>query len=132
MAFTRNLIEYESDSDADGTTVGNYTITTTVNNAGHPNFDPLLVIARISAQANILTGATVNVGTNSPNFNNIVSAQPLGGVLGVVVLPLANGATTVPLNTTITVRVSVAATPVPLTTPTLIFRVKLLGTDVTF
>lgn len=132
MPFSRNLIVYTSDGDANGAAVGNYPVTTTVNNAGNPNFHPLLVTARILTQANILTPATINIGTNSPNFNNIVNGQQLGGVLGMIVLPLAQGAAPVPLNTPIVVRVSVAAGPVPLTVATLTFRVTLLGFDVEF
>lgn len=132
MPFTRNIIAYTSGQDVDGMTVGNYQIATTVNNAGHPNFHPLLVFSRTLQQANILTPATINIGTNSPNFNNIVNGRQLGGILGMISLPIVDGAAPVPLNTPIIARVSIAATPVLLTTGILNFRIALLGFDVEF
>lgn len=130
--YTRNLIAYLSESDADGALLGDYSITTTLNKSRLPVFHPLLAIARVLQQSNILTPATISIGFNPPNYNNIVNGQQIGGAAGMVVLPLAPGAASVPKNTPLVARISTAAAPVPTTTAILVFRIILLGYDVEF
>src|SRR5262245_52749864 len=110
MPATRNLIAYISNTDADGATAGNYPVIRT-HPLGVPQFSPLLVVVRVTAQANVATPATVNVGFNPPNFDNIVSGKPIGGLVGMTELPLVANAAIVPEDVAIVCKVTVAAVP---------------------
>ena len=130
MPYTRNLIAYVSTLLADGAAAGNYPVMRT--NTGNPGFIPLVAAVRVTEAANVATPATINVGYNPPNFNNIISGRQISALPGVTQIPLDAGANAVPEDTLIVVRVTLAAVPVPLTTATLDFRFILLGYDVEF
>ena len=127
--FTRNFMTYFSESDIDGTTTGVHDLTTT-QNSGRP-FNPQLSQVSIQSQSNVLTGCAFSVGTNSPNYDNIVSSQSAGGSGGNMGNVRQDAAEVAP-NTLIKVNVITACTAVPLTTPTLNFQVQLTGFDDNF
>lgn len=128
--WTRNLIGYISETEIDGTVTGVTDLTTT-QDEGVP-FHPLVGKAVIITQSNVLLPCTINVGTNSPNYDNIISGKPVGGPLSLALLELIEGSAQVPPNTLIKVKVVTACTPVPLTTPELSFKVGTMGFDVEF
>jgi hypothetical protein len=95
---------------------------------GTEMFYPLLAVCEImSSNVTVLTvPAIVSVGTNSPNYNNIVPATTLTSLytLNSIMYPtLATIATSVPANTGIFVKVTAAT----VTGSTLNLRITLLG-----
>ena|SRR5215813_7743140 len=127
---TRNFIAYITESDIDGTTIGIHDLTTT-QNSGRP-FNAQICGVSIVSESNVLTGCTINVGTNSPNYDNIVSGQVVGGGSTPYSLAVRRDAAEVSPNTLMKVNVTSACAAVPLTTPTLSFQVQLTGFDDNF
>lgn len=125
--YTRSKIYY-SESNADGTETGTTLITQTTD-SGEYNFQPLEVYAQVTQEQNVLTPAVVSVGTNNPDYNNIVSAKSIGGAVGMIPLQVEGDLPQIPGETDIKVKVNSAAVPVPATSPTLEFRIILSGLE---
>lgn len=125
--YTRSII-YLSEGDADGAATGT-TLVTQTRDSGEYNFQPLRVQARVTQAQNVLTPAVVSVGTNDPDYNNIVSAKSIGGVLGCISLLTEANVLTVDPETDMKVKVNTAAIPVALTTATLDFRLVIEGVE---
>lgn len=125
--YTRSKIYY-SESNADGTETGTTQITQTTD-SGEYNFQPLEVYAQVTQEQNVLTPAVVSVGTNNPDYNNIVSAKSIGGAVGMIPLQVEGDLPQIPGETDIKVKVNSAAVPVPATSPTLEFRIILSGLE---
>lgn len=125
--YTRSII-YLSEGDADGAATG-ATLITQTRDSGEYNFQPFRVQVRIMQAQNVLTPAVVSVGTNDPDYNNIVSAKSVGGVLGCINLLTETNVLAVAGETDMKVKVNTAAIPVPLTTATLDFRIIIEGVE---
>ncbi len=94
--------------DVDGKTTGPLTLFTT-NEEGP--FVPTQLIAGVIGIAGFTSVPTMSLGTNSPNFNNIIAATPLTGLNALgkyAVLAIASG-TAVPSLTLIQFNITVAA-----------------------
>lgn len=128
MAFTRNHISYVSDDEIDGTATGTHDLFTTNDNGV-----PLNVYQGFNytiEEENVLTPGVISIGTNDPDYNNIVSMKSIGGELGLGLLELVNSIDPIPPNTLVKVKINTACTPVLFQTPTLNFKPGLFGTDV--
>ena len=125
--YTRSKIYY-SESNADGAQTGTTQITQTTD-SGEYNFQPLQVYAQVTQEQNVSTPAVVSVGTNDPDYNNIVNAESIGGALGMVPLPIEPNLLQVGAEIDIKVKVNTACIPVPSTVPTLEFRIILSGLE---
>lgn len=122
---------YTSDSAIDGTTQATSTIETTLTEDGVDRRFQVLVVQGTTVEAeHVLTGPVISIGTNSPNYNNIVSSQSIGGVLGMIGgLTLSSDLEEIPEGTDIKCKVVTAATAVPLHSVTHTFKVTLFGID---
>lgn len=129
--YTRSYIYHSETFQTDGTNTGNTFITNTFNpNAPGSVFVWYDVHVYIHEATNILTPALISVGYNSPNYNNIVSTQAVGGSLGLVKLLTVGTSGEIPHGETPTelyVKVNVAALGIPLTTPVLKFSILIEG-----
>lgn len=126
--YTRTLV-YLSEGNVDGEVVGNTLLTRTRLSEGSLQFHPFQVFCKVITATNITVGATINVGTNSPNFNNIISGQVVTGPARTFQFTaLANPLTQLPVDTDINVRVTTAATGGG--SLALIFRVAIIGLEV--
>lgn len=126
--YTRTIV-YVGETSVNATVTGNTLITQTRDTEG-PKFYALDVRVATTQSVNVLTPATISIGTNSPNFDNICSAQsisPLDEVL--LTFAVSSVFTGVPPLTDITVRVVTATVPVGGQTATHRFRVALIGID---
>jgi hypothetical protein len=120
-----------SEGNANGAVVGNYLLTRTRVSEGALQFHPLGGFVKVITAANIQTGATVNIGTNSPNFNNIVNGMTVNGPARTFSIPAAALAVLqqLPIDTDINIRVATAATPTAGQTVTLTFRAAIEGLE---
>jgi hypothetical protein len=125
--YTRSKIYY-SESNADGTQTGSTQITQTTD-SGEYNFQPLQIFAQVTQEQNVLTPAVVSVGTNDPDYNNLVSAKSIGGAVGMVPLQIEGDLPKIGAEVDIKVKVNTACLPVVLTTPTLEFKIILSGLE---
>ncbi len=125
--YTRSKIYY-SESNADGTQTGTSLITQSTD-SGEYNFQPLHVYAQVTQEQNVLTPAVVSVGTNDPDYNNIVSAKSIGGAVGMIPLQIESDLQKIGPEVDIKVKVNTACIPVPTTTPTLEFKIIVLGLE---
>lgn len=124
--YTRTLV-YLSESNVNGVAVGN-TLLTRTRLSDAIQFHPFEVFCKVINAANISVGATINVGTNSPNFDNIISGQVIAGPARTFQLTaLANPLTQLPIDADINVRVVNAATGAG---AVLTFRVAIIGVEV--
>lgn len=64
----------------DGTAVGDATICTTIEDS-EKNYYPAQVQIILDTVSGLTTAPTISVGTNSPNYDNILSALSLDGLL---------------------------------------------------
>lgn len=119
---------YYSESNADGTATGTTLITQT-SDSGEYNYQPFEVFAQVTQEQNVLTPAVVSVGTNDPDYNDIVSAQAIGGVVGCVRLQVVGDLPQIGPETDIKVKVNTACIPVIATTPTQLFKVIIRGME---
>ena len=126
--YTRSKIYY-SEGNADGTQTGTTQITQTTD-SGEYNFQPLEVYVQVTQEQNVLTPAVVSIGTNNPDYNNIVSAKSIGGAVGMIPLQTESDLLQIGPETDIKVKVNTACIPVPTTTPTLEFRAIIVGMDI--
>lgn len=119
---------YLSELNVNGVAVGNTLLTRTRLSEGALQFHTFQVFCKVISAANITVGATINVGTNSPNFNNIVNGQVVAGPARTFeITALANPLTQLPVDTDIMVRVTNAATGGG---AVLTFRVAIIGLEV--
>lgn len=125
MAYnsTRDII-YFSEAAHDGTATGDDYLTTVRPSGAPVHSYPFVVMCHVIDEDNVLTPAVISVGTNSPNYNNIVNAQSVGGAVGVTVLPVVSQGVAIDPETDLRVNVVVAAIPTLLQTPTLNFKVS--------
>lgn len=130
MGFSRNVGAYFSDAPIDGTATGVSSVDTVLT--GYPPFHTIAASVVIDNAENILTPAVISIGTNHPNYNNIVNAKAVGSAVGLKILELAPNAPAIPPETEIKVKVNAAAIPIPALTATLDFKVALIGYDVEF
>lgn len=128
MANYTRLLVYTSESNVNGVAVGNTLLTRTRVSEGGQQFNLFLAFCKIINAANISVGATFSVGTNSPNFNNIIPAQTMVGPIRTFqIATIANPQLAVAEDTDINIRVSVAATGGG---AVLTFRIALVGIEV--
>lgn len=124
--YTRTLV-YLSEGNCNGVATGN-TLLTRTRVSDTIQFQPFQVFCRVINATGVTTGATINVGTNSPNFDNIISGQVVAGPARVFQFTaLANPMGQLPIDVDINIRVTTAATGA---TPTLTFRVAIIGVEV--
>lgn len=97
---------YNMSSAVDGKTVGD----TTVVNTGDGEFRVASISIEPINVAGLVLPATVSVGSNSPNYNNILTLSTVGGIADTISVVLPNGSKVIPANTDIKVRVVTAAT----------------------
>lgn len=125
--YSRSKIYY-SPGDTDGTVTGTSEVTQT--SEGELSFQPFEAYVQVTAEENVLTPAVISIGTNSPNYNNIVSGKAIGGQVGILPLQVQVNLPVIEPETDIKVKVNTACVAVPLTTPTLLFKVFVSGMDV--
>jgi hypothetical protein len=123
--YNRTII-YLSEIDIDGTVGGVSFITRTRLSDGLV-FQPIAAYIRVITAQNVNTSATISVGTNGPNFTNVLNGQVVAGQTGVIVADSLSRPRPLPDDTDINVNVTVPATG---TNPTLKFRVMILGVEV--
>ena len=124
--YTRTLV-YLSETAVNGVAVAN-TLLTRTRDSGSINFHTFQVFCKVITASGITTGCTFSVGTNSPNFDNIVPATVMVGPIRVFeITSLASPMGSLPVDTDINIRVSVAATG---GAPVLTFRVAIVGVEV--
>jgi hypothetical protein len=105
----------------DATSTGDTLFDTT----GGQYFYPLTLSISVTDIAGLVTPAVISMGTNSPNYNNIVAATTLTGLNAVnkiLTVNVASLITSVPPETEIYVRVSVASVAT-----TFAFRASMTG-----
>lgn len=129
--FSRNNIVYFSESVIDGTQTGVTSVTTTLDDE-YPPFHPMIAAAIIEEEESVLTPCVISIGTNNPDYNNIVNSKMVGGALGLTLLDLAPNAPTISPESEIKCKVNVACIPQLLQTPILNFKVAVHGFDVEF
>ena len=125
--YTRTLV-YLSETNCNGAATGNTLLTRTRISESGQQFHPFQVFCKVITATNVTVGATINVGTNSPNFDNIVVAQLIADPARTFELTaLASVLTQLPADTDINIRVVTAATGA---SPVLTFRVAIIGLEV--
>lgn len=122
---------YVNDTPIDATTTGSTTVETTITVSGvDRRFHCMLADATLAEVENMLTGPVISIGTNNPDYDDIVAAQSVGGVLGnIVALDISPDRQEIPEGTDIKCKVRTAATPVPLHSVTCSLKISLLGID---
>lgn len=124
--YTRTLV-YLSETNANGAAVGN-TLLTRTRLSDTVQFHPFQVFCKVVTATNVAVGATISVGSNSPNFDNIVVGQVVAGPARTFEFSaLANPLTQIPIDADINIRVTTAATGA---SPVLTFRVAIIGVEV--
>lgn len=79
---------------------------------------------------NVLLGPVISVGTNNPDYDNLVKLRSAGGILGLTALVLEPGRPVVPEGTTIKCKIVTAAIKLnPLADVTFDFKVVVSGFD---
>lgn len=125
--YTRTLV-YLSEANCNGVAAGNTLLTRTRLSEGSLQFHPFQVFCKVISAVNVSVGATINVGTNSPNFDNIISGQVIAGPARTFQLTaVANPLTQLPVDADINIRVT---TPASGASPVLTFRVAMVGIEV--
>jgi hypothetical protein len=119
---------YSSEGNADGTQMGSVLVTRT-QDSGEYDYQPVHAFARVMQEQNVADPAVVSVGTNEPDYNNIVNAQPIGDAAGCIELPLVEDWPVIGPETDIFVKVETPCVAEPETIPTLEFRIVLVGAN---
>lgn len=129
MSVFTNTRTYIS-PELDGADNGTETVETTVTESGADRrFMTLLVSIVMTDTDNVLLPAIISIGTNSPNYNNIVSAKPVGSLIGAILgFALAADLAQIPEGTVIKCKKNAVATAL-LGSPTCKFKVALHGLD---
>lgn len=122
---------YFNDTPIDATSTGTTAVETTITEGGvDRRFHCMLADATIVESENMLVGPVISIGTNSPAYNNIASAQSVDGVAGIISnLNLSDDRGEIPEGTEIKCKVISAAIPVPLHSVTCTIKISLLGID---
>lgn len=124
---------YQSDSAIDGTAEATSTIETTLTESEFTrDFYLHGVSVLMTNVSNVFSAARVNIGTNDPNYNNMVANQPLGTATGLLLpLTLASGVGVVTEGTAIKCKVIQAAEAL-MGSPTCEFNVIVHGHDLIY
>lgn len=133
MATGNTARWYQSDSAIDGTAEATSAVETTLTESEFTrDFYLHGVSVLITSASNIFTAARVNIGTNNPNYNNMVANQPIGTATGLLLpLTLASGVGVVTEGTDIKCKVVQAAEAL-IGEPTCEFKVVIHGHDVIY
>src|SRR5687767_7732185 len=106
--YTRTIVYY-SENNHDGTQTGATLITQTKE--GDLDLYVMGAAVAIVDEEHVLTPCVVSIGTNSPDYNNIVSVQSIGGISGCLPLPVINNNIQIPPETDIYLKVNTACIP---------------------
>lgn len=126
--YTRELI-YLSEADVNGLNTGSNLLTATRSSIDPVNYYPFDVKVLINNINNVSGAPIISVGTNSPNFNNIVNQKSISGGKGSTSIPMNNVVLPIPPETDIFVVVNTATTPSG-ANPQMTFKVTLLGLEI--
>ena len=126
--YTRELV-YLSETDVNGLSTGSVLLTTTRPSVDPVNFYTFDVRVLINQLNNVTGAPVISIGTNSPNFNNIVNQKSIGGGRGAAVLATVPVVTPIPPGTDIFVVVNTATTPSG-ANPQLTFKVTVIGLEI--
>ena len=126
--YTRELV-YLSETDVNGLSTGSVLLTTTRPSVDPVNFYTFDVRVLINQLNNVTGAPVISIGTNSPNFNNIVNQKSIGGGRGAAVLATVPVVTPIPPSTDIFVVVNTATTPSG-ANPQLTFKVTVIGLEI--
>lgn len=131
MATSTGSRSYMNDTPIDATSTGTHTIETTIAPTGvDRRFHCMLADATIVDVDNMLTGPIISIGTNNPDYDDIVAAQSVGGALGIInALDISPDRAEIPEGTDIKCKVRTAAIPVPLHSVTCTIKLSLLGVE---
>lgn len=90
-------------------------------------FNPLQVFIKVFGVTSVTAPATISIGTNSPNFNNIVDGQSIDGPARMlqVTSAMATPLNQLPVDTDIMINVTTAATATSLN-----IRAGVIGVEV--
>ena len=120
---------YFSETNTDGTQAGVHLVTQ-IRNAGEYKFQPRRAAAVVMQEQNVAEGPVISIGTNNPDYNNLVNARQISSVVGCIdlpmetILPLLAG----PLDLVVKVVTPCVAEPQQI--PTLEFRVIVEGMEI--
>lgn len=122
---------YFNDTPIDGTATGTATVETTVTESGvDRRFHCMVADACIVEAEHMLSGPIISAGTNSPDYDDIISAQQISGLTGIISkLTLSPDRSEIPEGTEIKCKVRTAAIAVPLHSATCTIKLSLLGVD---
>lgn len=122
---------YVNDTPIDATSTGTHTIETTIAPTGvDRRFHCMVADATIAEVEHMLTGPVISIGTNNPDYDNLVTAQSVGGILGIIdALTLSPDRAEIPEGTEIKCKVRTAAIAVPFHSVVCSLKVSLLGID---
>lgn len=122
---------YVNDTPIDATSTGTHTIETTIAPTGvDRRFHCMLADATIADVDNMLAGPVISIGTNNPDYDDIVAAQSVGGLLGIInALDISPDRQEIPEGTDIKCKVRTAALAVPLHSVTCSLKISLLGIE---
>lgn len=126
--YTRELI-YLSETDVNGLSTGSTLLTTTRPSVDPVNFYTFDVRVLVNQLNNVTGAPVISIGTNSPNFNNIVNQKSIGGSRGAAPVATVPVVTPIPPNTDIFVVVNTATTPSG-ANPQLTFKVTVIGLEI--
>lgn len=123
--YTGTHLTYYSETEIDGTVTGSTLVTTTAPPAQTYNLYPIKVFAKIDTTSGVITPAVVSVGTNSPDYNNIVQVKTIGNTAGdITLLDIIIDETVIPPSTPIYCKVNVACIG---TSPVSQFKIGVTG-----
>lgn len=131
MATQTGSRAYAADSPQDGASTNTATVETTITQTGvDKRFECLIARAIIVESEHVAVGPVISIGANSPNYNDLVGAQVIGGIVGEVVeLTLAGSIQELPEGTEIKCKVVTAAIPTLGHSATFTFRPVLFGIE---
>lgn len=87
MPASLSLVGYTESTPIDGKTLGQ----TKIQPAVSTNYIPLLVSLETVSISGVVTLPLVSVGTNSPNYNNIMTLTTLPSAASVITVPVVAG-----------------------------------------
>lgn len=134
MPTTGNTVRHFTSDSIDGTATGTHLIGTTVTDPnGIRKYHTLIVDVNIEILEDVATPAQISIGTNSPDWNNLVAAQSIGsGLLNIKTLALSADRILIEESTDIKCKVVSAAIGIPLCTPSCTFNATVFGIEKVF
>lgn len=122
---------YSNDTLIDGTDPDTYAIETTITQSGvDRRFHCLIADAVVAECEHLLEGPLISIGTNSPDYNNLVEAQRVGGILGsIAAITLSPDRPEIGEGVDIKCKVISAAIPTLFQTATCMLKINLFGID---